>query len=123
MRGVIFNTIEEYFASFPKEVQNKLSQIRKVLREAVPEAEEVISYNMPAIKFKKVLVYYAANKKHIGYYPTASGVEAFKEELTPYNPSKGTIRFSLEEPLPFDLIKVIAEFRFEEVSNARFKKK
>ena len=70
---------------------------------------------MPAIKFKKVLVYYAVTKKHLGFYPTASGTAAFEKELAPYNPSKGTICFPLDQPLPVDLIIAITKFRYEEV--------
>ena len=79
------NSIQEYFSWFPPEIQAKLQQMREILRQALPEAEEVISYHMPAFKTSEVLVYYAAAKSHLGYYPTASGVINFKEELAGYH--------------------------------------
>jgi uncharacterized protein YdhG (YjbR/CyaY superfamily) len=115
MRGEKFQTVDTYLEGQSEDIKAKLQQIREVLANAVPEAIEVISYNMPAIKFKQVLVYYAATDKHIGYYPTSSGVAAFEKELGIYNPSKGTIRFPLDKPLPLDLITDIARYRYEEV--------
>jgi uncharacterized protein YdhG (YjbR/CyaY superfamily) len=95
MKGDKFQSVDAYFEAQPDSIKSKLQEIREVLANAVPEAEEVISYNMPAIKFKQLLVYYAATEKHIGFYPTSSGVKAFENELGLYNPSKGTIRFPL----------------------------
>ncbi len=118
------NSIQEYFSWFPPEIQAKLQQMREILRQAVPEAEEVISYHMPAFKTSEVLVYYAAAKSHLGYYPTASGVINFKEELAGYVTSKGAIQFPYNQELPEQLICDIAQFRAQEaVERAATRKK
>jgi uncharacterized protein YdhG (YjbR/CyaY superfamily) len=106
--------IDEYIACFPEHVQQLLSQIRSIVREVAPEAEEVISYQMPAFKYHGILVYFAAFKNHIGFFPTASGVEVFREELSAYKLSKGTIQLPLDKPLPLDLITRIVKFRKQE---------
>jgi uncharacterized protein YdhG (YjbR/CyaY superfamily) len=107
-------SIDEYISTFPQEVQEKLQKIRATIREAAPDAEETISYQMPAFKQNGILVYFAAFKNHIGFYPTASGIEKFKEELAAYEGSKGTVRFPLEESIPYDLISRIVRYRVEE---------
>ena len=109
-----FNTVDEYFSSFPAQTKRMLKELRKAIKQAAPQAEELISYNMPALKFNGVLVYYAGYKTHIGFYPTASGIEAFKKELTGYKTSKGTIQFPIEKPIPVTLVKDIVEFRVHE---------
>jgi len=116
--------VEEYFSWFSPEIQAKLQQIRYTLRAALPGAKEVISYHMPAFKTTEVLVYYAAAKSHLGYYPTNSGVEEFKKELAGYVTSKGAIQFPFDRELPLDLIAQIAQFRAEEAKfRAELKKK
>lgn len=118
------NSIQEYISRFTPEIQAKVQQMREILRQAVPEAEEVISYHMPAFKTTEVLVYYAAAKSHLGYYPTSSGVINFKEELAGYVTSKGAIQFPYGEDLPEQLIVAIAQFRgYEAVERAAAKKK
>jgi uncharacterized protein YdhG (YjbR/CyaY superfamily) len=118
------NSIQEYFSWFPPEIQTKLQQMREILQQALPEAVEVISYHMPAFKTTEVLVYYAAAKSHLGFYPTSSGVINFKEELAGYVTSKGAIQFSYGEDLPEQLIVSIAQFRaLEAVDRAATKKK
>ena len=118
------NSIQEYFSWFPPEIQAKLQQIREILRQALPEAEEVISYHMPAFKTTEVLVYFAATKSHLGYYPTSSGVINFKEELAGYVTSKGAIQFPYSQELPEQLIAAIAQFRgYEAVERVAAKKK
>lgn len=117
------NSIQEYFSWFPPEIQAKLQQMREILRQALPEAEEVISYHMPAFKTSEVLVYYAAAKSHLGYYPTSSGVINFKEELSRYVTSKGAIQFSYSEDLPEQLITEIAQFRAQEARERAATKK
>ena len=109
-----YTTIDEYINSFPAEVQSKLSEIRKAVKEAAPEAKEKISYQMPAFYLKGNLVYFAAFKKHIGFYPTASGIAAFEDELTGYKCAKGTVRFPMDKPLPIELIGKITRYRMEE---------
>jgi len=106
-------TIDEYIAPFPIKTQEMLQQIRKSIQNAAPEAVEVISYKMPAFKQNKVLVYFAAYEKHIGFYPTGDGIEAFKAEFSDFKWSKGAVQFPLNEPLPLDLITRITKFKAE----------
>ena len=118
------NSIQEYFSWFTPEIQAKLQQMREILRQVLPEAEEVISYHMPAFKTSEVLVYYAAAKSHLGYYPTASGVINFKEELAGYVTSKGAIQLPYNQELPEQIIRDITQFRAQEaVERAAAKKK
>ena len=106
-------TIEEYIALFPIKTQEMLQQIRKSIQNAAPDAVEVISYKMPAFKQNKVLVYFAAYEKHIGFYPTGDGIEAFKAEFSDFKWSKGAVQFPLNEPLPLDLMTRITKFKAE----------
>jgi uncharacterized protein YdhG (YjbR/CyaY superfamily) len=107
-------TIDEYIKSFPPDVQDILQKIRRTIRTAAPEAEETISYQIPAFKQNGILVYFAAFKKHVGFFPTSSGINAFQKDLAPYKTSKGTVQFPLEKPIPYDLIKKIVMFRVKE---------
>jgi len=109
-----FETIDEYIATFPKNVQNILEEMRKVIKESAPESEEAISYGMPTFKIKGNLVHFAAYKNHIGFYPTPSAIEAFKEDLSSYKSSKGAVQFPIDKPIPFELVKKIVIFRVEE---------
>jgi uncharacterized protein YdhG (YjbR/CyaY superfamily) len=109
-----FKTIDEYIASFPKNVQNVLQELRRIIRDCAPEAKEAISYQIPTFKLKGNLVHFAAFKNHIGFYPTSSAIEAFKEKLTKYEISKGTVRFPINEPIPFELVKEMVRFRVKE---------
>jgi uncharacterized protein YdhG (YjbR/CyaY superfamily) len=111
-----FKTVDEYIAKFPKDVRDVLEELRRVIREAAPEAEEAMSYGMPAFKLHgKSLVYFAAWKSHVGFYPGGpSAIEAFKKELSPFKQSKGTVQFPLDKPIPFDLVRKIVEFRVKE---------
>ena len=109
-----FKTIDEYIAAQTKEVAILLEKVRKTIQKAAPEATEAISYAIPTFKFYGNLVHFANYKNHIGFYPGASGVENFKEKLTHYTFSKGTIQFQLSEPIPYDLIEKITKFRVEE---------
>lgn len=116
--------IDSYIADFPPETQELLQQIRATIKKAAPQATEVISYAMPAFKLHAVLVYFAAYKNHIGFYPTASGIEIFKKELSVYKGAKGSVQFPLDKPLPLDLITKIVEFRVaEDQQKAEMKKK
>lgn len=107
-------TVDEFIARFPEDVQTVLQQLRAIIHEAAPNAREVISYGMPAFKLHGILVYFGAHVHHIGFYPTSSGVSHFKDRLTPYEFSKGAIRFPIDRPLPFDLIREIVAFRVQE---------
>ena len=109
-----FETIDGYIATFPKNVQDILEEMRKVIKESAPESEETISYGMPTFKLKGNLVHFAAYKNHIGFYPTPSAIEAFKEDLSPYKSSKGAVQFPIDKPIPFELVKKIVIFRVEE---------
>lgn len=118
--------INDYIAGFPPEIQEKLQKIRATIQKAAPKAEEAISYMMPTFKLHGNLVHFAAFKNHIGFFPGAAGVEAFKDELTPYDTSKGTIRFPLDKSIPFPLITKIVKFRVQQnldKSTAKAKKK
>lgn len=114
MKTADFKNIDEYIATFPPNIQTILKQIRQAIHEAAPAAEETISYKMPAFKQNGVLVYFAAFKNHIGFFPTSSGVEAFKEQLFAFKTNKGTIRFPLDKPIPLVLVKDIVRFRVKE---------
>src|SRR3989442_1617369 len=104
--------IDEYIAGFPNDVQEILEKIRRTNRKTAPDAEETISYQIPTLTLKgKYLVYFAAYKKHIGLYPAPRGIEKFKKELSVYAGGKGTVRFPLDKPMPFDLIERIVKFR------------
>jgi uncharacterized protein YdhG (YjbR/CyaY superfamily) len=106
--------IDEYISAFPKDIQEILQEIRSTIQQAAPGAEETISYQMPTFKLKGNLVHFAAYKKHIGFYPTPSGIERFKNRLTDYETSKGAIRFPLDKPIPLDLVSDIVAFRVTE---------
>ena len=106
--------IDEYIAGFPQDVQEILEKIRMTIREAAPDAEETIKHQIPTFTLKGNLVHFGAYQKHIGFYPAPTGLEEFKEELSVYEGSKGTVRFPLDKPIPFDLITKIVKFRVME---------
>lgn len=114
MESVKYNDIDSYIAAFPDEIQEILEKIRVVIKKAAPEASEAISYGMPTFKLKGNLVHFAAFKNHIGFFPTPKPIEVFSKELTGYVTSKGTIRFPLDKPIPYDLISRIVKYRAEE---------
>ncbi len=109
-----YGSIDEYILTCPPEVREKLKKLKKVIKESAPGAEEKISYRMPAFALHGNLVYFAAFKKHIGFFPHASGVDAFKHELSDYKTSKGTVQFPLDKPLPYELISRIVKYRVAE---------
>lgn len=112
--AIPYNTIDEYIAQFPPEIQEKLERIRSVIKVAAPEAEEKISYQMPTFFLKGNLVHFAAHTKHIGFYPTPSGIEAFEKDLAVYKNAKGSVQFPIDQPMPLQLIAEIVKFRVEE---------
>ena len=114
MAAKTYKNVDEYISTFPKNVQAILQKLRQTIKEAAPGAEEVISYQMPAFKLNGVLLWFAAFKDHISLFPKVSAIEAFKEKLANYEISKGTIRFPLNKPIPFNLIKEIVQFRVKE---------
>ena len=111
---IAYQSIDEYIANFPEEMQKKLQEIRATIQMAAPGAKEKISYQMPAFAQKGILVYFAAWKDHIGFYPTSSGTQAFTQELAAYEYSKGTVKFPLDKALPLDLISKIVKYRLAE---------
>src|SRR5215472_5696005 len=117
-----FKTVDEYFSGLPKSTRDSMQKLRDVIKQVAPKAEEVISYNMPALKWNGMLVWYAAFKKHIGFYPKASAIAAFKEELKDYKTSKGAIQLPLEKAIPAALVKKIVRFRVEENQRGRSKR-
>jgi uncharacterized protein YdhG (YjbR/CyaY superfamily) len=108
------NTIDEYISDFSKEVQHILQKIRAIVKEAAPDAEEAIKYQIPTFVLSGNLVHFAAFEKHIGLYPTPSGIEQFKDELSSYKSAKGSVQFPLGSPIPYGLIEKIVKFRVKE---------
>ncbi|UXE65919.1 MAG: DUF1801 domain-containing protein [Chryseotalea sp. WA131a] len=122
MKTEIARDIDEYISFHPESVRMQLETLRQTIRKAAPKAEEVISYQMPAFKFYGMLVYFAAYKTHIGFYPTGSGIASFKKELDKYETSKGTVRFPIDKPLPLGLIGKMVKFRVKENFEKKTKK-
>jgi uncharacterized protein YdhG (YjbR/CyaY superfamily) len=106
--------IDAYIAGFPPEVQAILQEVRRTIRMAAPQAKETINYQIPTFTLEGNLVHFAGFKKHIGFYPTPSGIEKFKDELAGYESAKGSVQFPLDQPMPYDLISRIVAFRVEE---------
>lgn len=115
--------IDEYIAGFPSEIQEILEKVRRTIRDAAPEAEEAIKYQMPTFTLKGNLVHFAAFKNHIGFYPAPRGIEEFKEELSVYKGAKGSVQFPLGKPIPYDLISRIVKFRVQDNLNKAGAKK
>ena len=114
--------VDEYIAAFPNETQIALHQVRAAIQKAAPQASEVISYQMPAYKGNGILVYFAGYQNHIGFYPTALGIAAFKDALSVYKGAKGSVQFPLNQPMPLKLITKIVQFRVKDDA-AKTKKK
>lgn len=107
--------IDNYIASFPEDAARAMQQVREVIRNNAPDAEECVSYAMPAYKlFGKPLVYFAAYKNHIGFYATPTGHKEFEQDLAAYKQGKGSVQFPISEKMPLDLIARIVRFRVEE---------
>lgn len=111
MAQITLNSIDLYIAEFPANVQQQLQKLRKIILKTVPNAEEIISYKMPAYKVHECLVYFAGYKNHVGFYPTGSGIAAFEHELGNYKYSKGAVQFEIDKELPCDLIVRMVEYR------------
>jgi uncharacterized protein YdhG (YjbR/CyaY superfamily) len=107
-------TIDEYIAGFPPEVQVILEKIRLTIRKAAPNASETIKYRMPTFTQKGNLVYFAAFKKHIGFYRVPTGIESFEKELSAYETGRGSVKFPFDKPIPYDLIRRIVKFRVKD---------
>jgi uncharacterized protein YdhG (YjbR/CyaY superfamily) len=104
-------TIDEYIANFPADIQQTLRELRAFIKAEVPEAAEKISYGMPTFYLNGNLLHFAAFKDHYSLFPTPSGIEQFIDELGPYRTGKGTLSFSLDKPLPWELIRKVVKFR------------
>jgi uncharacterized protein YdhG (YjbR/CyaY superfamily) len=113
-----FHNVDEYIAMFPENIQDKLKELRELIREIAPETEEIISYKMPTFRLNGILLHFAAYKNHIGFYPTPSGIAEFKDELSSYKHAKGSVQFPIDEPLPINLIRKMVAFRVKE-NNAK----
>jgi uncharacterized protein YdhG (YjbR/CyaY superfamily) len=107
-------TIDAYIKTYPEDIQCILEKIRQIIKKAAPMAEEAISYQIPTFKLSGNLVHFAAFKSHIGFYPTSSGTEAFKQELLPYKGGRGSVQFPLGKPIPYNLIRKIVIYRVKE---------
>lgn len=119
-----FKTVDEYMSTVQEDVVGVLLKLRQTIKQAAPEAEELISYNIPAFRFHGILVMYAAYKSHIGFYPTPFVIESFKDQLDGYKISKGAIQFPLDKPLPVNLINDMVRFKIEDnLEKERLKKK
>ena len=118
-----FKSMDEYINSFPAGVQRILNELRQTIKEVAPEAEETINYAIPTFTLHGNLVHFAAFENHIGFYPTPSGMEAFKKELSSYKGAKGSVQFPTDQPLPLPLIRRIVEYRVKENMERKQKKK
>jgi len=114
MKNIQAETIDQYIASFPKEIQTILEEIRANIRKAAPDAQEAIKYAIPTFIQNGNLVHFAAFKNHIGFYPAPRALEEFKKELSAYEGSKGTVKFPLDTPVPFSLIRKIVKYRVKQ---------
>jgi uncharacterized protein YdhG (YjbR/CyaY superfamily) len=111
MKRINAATMDQYISGFPKDIQEILQEMRAEISKAAPEAEETIKYGIPTFTLNGNLVHFGGFKNHIGFYPTPSGIEAFKKELSVYNGAKGSIQFPIDKPLPFALIRKIVKYR------------
>lgn len=118
-----FKTIDEYISMFPEDVRTILKNLRQTIRDAAPDAQETINYQVPTFTLNGNLVHFAAFKNHIGFYPTPTGMEAFKDELSAYKGAKGSVQFPIDQPLPLSLIRRIVEYRVKENLERKSRKK
>ena len=114
-----YQTIDEYISTFPQKIQDILQKLRQTIRESAPNSEETINYQIPTFKLNGNLVHFAAYKNHIGFYPTPSAINEFREQLSEYEMAKGSVKFPLNKPLPIELIKEIVKFRVKENYNKK----
>ncbi len=112
-----YKSVDEYLKYIPIEAKLHCELMRKVIKETVPDAEEIISYNMPAYKTKKVLVYFMAHKNHVGFYPTSIGIKQFEKEISKFKWSKGAVQFPYHQKIPKTLVKNIVKFRVKTIAN------
>lgn len=108
-------SVDEYIAGFPHDVRETLEQIRTAIKKAAPDAKEAIKYRIPTFILNENLLHFAAFKNHVGFYPTPSAIEKFKDELSSYESARGSVRFPLDKPIPLSVIRKIVTFRVKEV--------
>ena len=111
---VVPETVDQYIAAFPADVKKRMQQLRKTIKAGAPNADELISYQMPGYKYFGMLVYFAAYKNHIGFYPGAGGLLEFYKELSSFKSAKGSVQFPHDRPIPFDIISKIVKFRVKQ---------
>ena len=111
---VALETVDQYIAAFPTDVKKRMQQLRKTIKAAAPKADEMISYQMPGYKYFGMLVYFAAYKNHIGFYPGAGGVLEFYKKLSSFKSAKGSVQFPHDRPIPYDMISKIVKFRVKQ---------
>jgi len=111
--------VDRYIENYPANVREILIKIRKIIREVAPKAKESFGYGMPAYSLNGPLVYFAGHEHHVGLYPTPAGIEAFKDDLKKYKSGKGSVKFPIETPIPFELIKKIVQQRLQENLNKK----
>ena len=111
---VVPETVDQYIAAFPADVKKRMQQLRKTIKTAAPKADELISYQMPGYKYFGMLVYFAAYKNHIGFYPGAGGVLEFYKKLSSFKSAKGSVQFPHDRPIPYDVISKIVKFRVKQ---------
>jgi uncharacterized protein YdhG (YjbR/CyaY superfamily) len=114
-----FHDVDEYLSALPKTARTALERLRRTILQAAPQAEEVLHYKMPAFRHNGMLVWYAAFNKHIGFFPRASAIAAFKDKLAGYKTSKGAIQLPIDKSIPAGLIKKIVKFRVKENEEQR----
>lgn len=117
--AVKFKAVDKYHAQFPEDVRGKLEELRAIILKTIPDAQELISYNMPAYKTSAMVAYYAGYKAHIGFYPTPGPLKELAAELTAYKTSKGAIQFPLDKPLPVNLVKKLLKLRLKEITQKK----
>jgi uncharacterized protein YdhG (YjbR/CyaY superfamily) len=111
---VVPETVDQYIGAFPADVKKRMQQLRKTIKAAAPKADELISYQMPGYKYFGMLVYFAAYKNHIGFYPGAGGVLEFYKKLSSFKSAKGSVQFPHDRPIPYDMISKIVKFRVKQ---------
>ena len=111
---VVPETVDQYIAAFPADVKKRMQQLRKTIKAGAPNADELISYQMPGYKYFGMLVYFAAYKNHIGFYPGAGGLLEFYKELSSFKSAKGSVQFPHDRPIPYDIISKIVKFRVKQ---------
>lgn len=112
--GDTITTIDKYIRTFPHDTRRILERLKEIVHEAAPDAQEAIRYGIPTFRLNGNLVHFAAYRDHIGFYPAPSGIEAFRDELAPYIHGKGTVRFPIDKPIPYDLVRKIVTYRVKE---------